>query len=306
MTRETLEQVYFVVGETTKVGACSIGGFGRARVLTCFGHAFWRISTNQWRCTGSGTQYEISPMEPQQEGCLIEVTIVLATAAEMGCALDLFLQSCQLDCEVWVNGALFNRWAYRNRVAGQLSFGKVFVNKSKTRYSVLVRVKGVHMFSRYTQAAWQIVIEIDPARSREILTSNRDGLTSRASRELDDFLGEIWVSPVSAVRSRYQRFQEDTRAPVYRVCKKRREEDQEGWAGEELVIEPLPQMVAEAVSRPPGYVPLCENSGSVSGFRDPASRFQGNSPERPGPGYVFSVACSSRPLLFAAKASVLK
>jgi hypothetical protein len=147
-TRETLEQVYFVVGETTKVGGASIGGFGRARVLTCFGHASWKISTNQWRCAGSGTQYEISPMETRQEGCLIEVAIVLATAAEMEGVLDLYLQSCQLGCEVWVNGALFNRWAHRNRIAGQLSFGKVFVNKSKARYSVLVRVNGVQMFSR--------------------------------------------------------------------------------------------------------------------------------------------------------------
>ena len=91
MTRETLEQVYFVVGETTKVGHDSIGGFGRARVLTCFGHAFWKISTNQWRCTGSGTLYEISPSAARQEGCLVEVTIVLATAADMACALDLYL-----------------------------------------------------------------------------------------------------------------------------------------------------------------------------------------------------------------------
>jgi Histidine kinase-, DNA gyrase B-, and HSP90-like ATPase len=43
MTRDTLEHVYFVVGETTKSGAGSVGGFGRARVLTCFGHASWRI-----------------------------------------------------------------------------------------------------------------------------------------------------------------------------------------------------------------------------------------------------------------------
>ena len=117
MTRETLEQVYFVVGETTKSGGISIGGFGRARVLTCFGHASWKISTNQWRCAGSGTHYEISPIDICQDGCLVEVAIVLANASEMEQALDLYLQSCQLGCEVWVNGILFNRWAYRNRVA---------------------------------------------------------------------------------------------------------------------------------------------------------------------------------------------
>jgi hypothetical protein len=302
MTRDTLEHVYFVVCETTKSGAGSIGGFGRARVLTCFGHASWRISTNQWRCTGSGTHYEISPMETRQDGCLVEVKIVLATAAEMEGALDLYLQSCQLGCEVWVNGALFNRWAFRNRIAGQLSFGKVFVNKSKARYSVLVRVNGVQMFSRYTQAAWQIVIEIDPARSREILTSNRDGLTSHAARELDDFIGSIWVNPVSAVRSRFQRFQEDSGAPIYRVRKKRGEEEEDSGAMERSSIESGPQMVQEAVSRTPGYVPLCENSAVVSSFRDPSSSLQNCAlGKRTGPGYVFSVACSSRPLLEAAK-----
>jgi hypothetical protein len=87
-------------------------------------------------------------METQQDGYLVEVAIVLATAAEMGRALELYLQSCQMGCEVRANETPFNRWAYRNRVAGQLSFGKVFGNKSKARYSVLVRVNGMQMFMR--------------------------------------------------------------------------------------------------------------------------------------------------------------
>jgi hypothetical protein len=301
MTRETLEQVYFVVGETTKVGHDSIGGFGRARVLTCFGHAFWKISTNQWRCTGSGTLYEISPSAARQEGCLVEVTIVLATAADMACALDLYLESCQLGCEVWINRALFNRWAYRNRIAGKLSFGKVFVNKSKARYSVLVRVNGVQMFSRYTQAAWQIVIEIDPARSREILTSNRDGLTSCAVRELDDFIGSIWVSPASAVRPRHQSFQEDCGAPVYRVRKRRRAEDEGAGGAAGAGDGSQTQMVQEAVGPAAGYLPLCETSLRVSRLRDPNSSLQESSSRAgPGPGFVLSVACGSRVLLAAA------
>lgn len=309
MTLETLEQVYFVVGETTKIGGDSIGGFGRARILTCFGHDSWKISTNEWLCAGSGTQYEISPMETRQDGCLVEVAISLATAAEMESALDFYLQSCQLACEVRVNGTVFNGWAYRNRIAGQLSFGKVFINKSKARYSVLVRVNGVQMFSRYTQAAWQIVIEIDPARSRQILTSSRDALTSRAARELDDFLGAIWVSPVSAVRARHQSFQEDGGAPVYRVRKKKgggEQEAAEAGAGDadEAGIELKPQIVQEALSRAPAYVALCENSGAVSSVRDCATNCLHEPPrrKRTGSGYVLSVECSSRPLLVAARA----
>jgi hypothetical protein len=60
-------------------------------------------------------------METRQDGCLVEVAIVLATAAEMERALELYLQSCQLGCEVRDNETPFNRWAYRNRIARQLS-----------------------------------------------------------------------------------------------------------------------------------------------------------------------------------------
>src|ERR1700739_328160 len=47
MDRPTLEQTYFVVGETTK-SASNIGGFGRARILTCFAHKHFRIHTQNW------------------------------------------------------------------------------------------------------------------------------------------------------------------------------------------------------------------------------------------------------------------
>src|ERR1044072_9573631 len=36
MTREVLENVYFAIGATTKIGGNQIGGMGRARGLTCF------------------------------------------------------------------------------------------------------------------------------------------------------------------------------------------------------------------------------------------------------------------------------
>jgi hypothetical protein len=244
MDLNTLEHVYFVVGETSKTGTDSIGGFGRAHILTCFAHRSWKIATKEWVCSGSGTQYEIAQSEKKQDGCLVQVVIGLASMDEMEYALDCYLKTCQLACEVRVNGKHFKEWAHRNRLAGQLSFGRVFLNKSKARYSVLVRVNGVHMFSRYTQAAWQIVIEIYPDRNRRVLTSNRDGLTCAAARELDDFIGSVWVSPSSAVRCRQQRFREDGDVPVYRVRgKKSRTTDDEEENTEK------PELVQEAVSR---------------------------------------------------------
>src|SRR3984893_9627450 len=59
MDRSTLEQTYFVVGETRKTGNgdTNIGGFGRARIITCFAHKNFEIHTQNWLCQGSGTQY---------------------------------------------------------------------------------------------------------------------------------------------------------------------------------------------------------------------------------------------------------
>src|SRR4051794_30387687 len=44
MTRETLENVYFAVGASSKTDTDgSIGGMGRARMMTCFSMEFWSI-----------------------------------------------------------------------------------------------------------------------------------------------------------------------------------------------------------------------------------------------------------------------
>jgi hypothetical protein len=292
MDLNTLENVYFVVGETTKTGPDSIGGFGRARILTCFGHVQWKIATNEWVCSGSGCQYEIARAADRQEGCLVEVTVSLAGLEDMRSALDLYLKSCQLSCEVRVNGELFKDWAYRNRRAGKLSFGTVFLNKSKARHSVLVRVNGVHMFARYTQAAWQVVIEIEQGCSRKVLTSNRDGLTGEASRELDDFIGSIWTSPLSAVRRRHQSFREDRGAPVYSVQRKGAE-DEEVRDDEERL-----EFAQEAVPRVGGYTALCDSSIQLrSPYVDAGALEKKRAPVR----FVFSLECDSRPLQVAAE-----
>jgi hypothetical protein len=315
MSAEILTDVYFVVGETTKTGPDTIGGFGRARILTCFGHQAWRIHTNEWLCSGSGSQYEIAQAETKHPGCLVEVTISLAKVDEMETALNYYLQNCQLSCEVSVNGKPFTDWAYRNRLTGKLSFGDVYLNKSKARYSTLVRVNGAHMFARYTQAARLIVVEIDPKRSREILTSNRDGFTSAAARELDDFIGSIWVNPMSAVRSRYQRTRSDYGAPVHRVSKKavkaRQEKDESRHEhSTEKALDETPTFVRESVDQPPAYTTVYENpsgaettsSYSSSSAGDVYSSFgEAQKRKQPVRGYVLAVECYSRPLQAAAK-----
>ena len=221
MDRATLEETYFVVGETTKSanGDHTIGGFGRARIITCFAHRNFKIHTQNWLCHGSGTHYTIEQAQETYEGCQITVTIdpQLASMEAMEQALRAYLATCQLDTTVYIRGGRFKDWTYKNRLVGELPFGKIYLNKSKCSNGVLVRVNGVQMFTRYTASTWQIVLEITPNQSRETLTSNRDGLTADAANELDKFVGKIWVDPVSAIRHQYPKTVKTFGNTVYRV-----------------------------------------------------------------------------------------
>ncbi len=59
MSEEVLRQVYFRPGETTKKDDSTVGGFGRARLLTCFSQVRFGIETRDRVVEGDGSSYRI-------------------------------------------------------------------------------------------------------------------------------------------------------------------------------------------------------------------------------------------------------
>lgn len=57
MTKDILENVYFTVGATTKGDGSSIGGFGRARLMTCFSNVRYSILTRDRFVIGDGAEW---------------------------------------------------------------------------------------------------------------------------------------------------------------------------------------------------------------------------------------------------------
>jgi len=57
MSKEVLENVYFTVGATTKGDGNSIGGFGRARLMTCFANVRYSILTTDQFVIGDGAEW---------------------------------------------------------------------------------------------------------------------------------------------------------------------------------------------------------------------------------------------------------
>jgi len=203
MSRAVLEDVYFALGRTTKAGEGNVGGFGRARILTCFSHESYVINTGTSQVEGDGGHYDIYDAA-HQPGCNVLVHVADSSAEQMLAKLKEYLSYCQFgDITVKVNGVAFTDWLYKRNKVRDLSFASVHVNKSAAwKNRVVFRVNGQYMFSRYTDAAAQVVVEIHADKSREVLSATRGGLMAAYQEELDKFLAEISVDTQSALRPR--------------------------------------------------------------------------------------------------------
>ena len=203
MSQETLRDVYFRLGESSK-GDGDIGGFGRARMLTCFAHQKYWVKSRDYLATGTGAAYQISPT-PDVLTCGCQIGVHLLNSGgdiAMKARLVAFLSTCQLDCNVLVDGEEFDSWAYRLRKAGDLSFAAIHVNRSQPA-QILVRVNGVSMFTRWTSAKARIILEIPADIARTVLTSNRDGLRHKFQEEFDRYLEKLSIDCNSSVKERF-------------------------------------------------------------------------------------------------------
>jgi len=205
MSRETVENVFFSLGETTK-GASStgVGGFGRARILTCFAMDSYSFRTKNLFVKGESAEYEIQEIDGLHRGCEFGIEIGDKGKNELRSALDSVLSMSQLDCEVYIDGERWTNWMHRRRLTRELKCGGVYVNNSKSNSNsnLIIRVNGLYMFNMYAATTSQVIVEIDPKNSRSILTVNRDGMHYSYQNNLTQFLAEIAIDKKSALKSR--------------------------------------------------------------------------------------------------------
>lgn len=202
MPIEVLRGVYFCLGATTK-GVGSIGGFGRARIVTCFAHESYAIESCNYRVDGAGAGFRVIEGGIGRRGCMVAVNTRHAGAAQMLDKLRQYLGTCQLGLKVVVNGVQHTDWTYRYRVAGKVSFGAVHVNRSHHDNQVLVRVNGVTMFTRHTPLDARVILELEPGRSRSVLTSNRDGLVRAFQNEFDGLMEKFAADCSGGLREQH-------------------------------------------------------------------------------------------------------
>jgi len=204
MTREVLEKVYFSLGETTKRDSSTVGGFGRARILTCFSMKSYKIRTMNSLVIGDGGSYEIENADPVF-GTTVTIEVENESFESMNNWLTWYLQLSQMDCRVFVNGEQWKSWCYRRQHTRELStngqvFADVYVNKSAKNNRLIIRVNGTIMYYINIKANAQVIVEIKPELARNVLTANRDGMNSLYQPSLTSFLDEIATETMSALK----------------------------------------------------------------------------------------------------------
>jgi hypothetical protein len=208
MDKNILENVFFNLGTTTKNSSNSVGGFGRARIILCFAQTDYQIYTNNLSVTGSGATYEIEEDINFLAGCKFVITIPLnkfySNFEKFELALKRYLLMSNIRANININN---NKYDYQPLIARgkkkELSFGTAYANKSaEDKNKIIFRVNGVAMFSRYTSANIQVIVEINPEKSRQVLLSNRDSLIWSSQDEVDQFCELISKETLSAFREK--------------------------------------------------------------------------------------------------------
>lgn len=209
MDRDTLERVYFRLGASTKSGADMVGGFGRARILTCFSMDSYRIHTRDNLVIGDGGEYTIVAAE-YRAGTEVRVAIADETVAELKSVLKEYLRYSQLRCDVTIDGVPHTDWTHRRELSrtlehNDIEFANVHVNKSVKNNLVIVRVSGAMMFYKYVNMNAQVIVEIAPEHSRKVLMANRDAFQYEYMAILDKFIAELSTETMSALQPKFKR-----------------------------------------------------------------------------------------------------
>lgn len=269
MSREVLENVYFSLGASTKTGGETVGGFGRARILTCFSMKSYEIHTQTNLVKGDGGAYDIEDA-PQFDGCKITVEMENESFNDLKAALDEYLSQSQLACRVIINDQAWTAWSYRRQLTRTLDlsgipFAKVYVNKTAANNRLLVRVNGTVMYSQYIRAKAQVIVEIEPSVAREVLNANRDGMHYKYATVLAAFIDELATDTNSALRSRLKNKSATIRGRGLMLALRKRDEQKVAAALKAAVD--LPQAPVEQMVAAPGHK-ISLGQGSLDDVRN--------------------------------------
>lgn len=204
MSRDVCENIYLKLGGSSKASSSDgVGGFGRARILTCFSMNRYTVRSHDYLLEGCGADYTLRGDQPHMNGFQLRVEDNF-TNERMEYSLRNFLKACFVPgLTVVFNGDTLDTENFPRKEETPLEtpFGSFSIESHEPdlhNYSV-VRVNGLEMF-RTTQNGLKqktLLLELFPEKSRDNMTANRDapkaelenairGVIQKLSREGSD------------------------------------------------------------------------------------------------------------------------
>jgi len=205
MSRAVLEDVFFALGRTTKSGPDSIGGFGRARIIICFAQTRYQIRTRDLLVTGSGGEYTIEQTGDYRRGCEFVIDLLDETSDQVKDAFIHLLRTCTLTVPVTIDGQRMHGRQLPTRASRVLRddtgtpWGRAYVDTDGIG-RLLVRVHGLTMYSRWLSTSDDVVLELVPGKSRQVLSASRDQLAGPYGDQLDEFTADLARNRRKALR----------------------------------------------------------------------------------------------------------
>jgi hypothetical protein len=189
MSRDVAENIYMTLGRSSKdMDSEGIGGFGRARILTCFAMDSYTIQSRDYKIDGQADSWSIEELPRPIEGFSLIVRDSSAFTNMRRKLEQVLGQSWLPNVEIYYN----NERLYNVSVTVQsdeavpltLADGEeiatarlAHVPAGPAGYAI-VRVNGLAMFTSYIGlggTSKSLLVELTPEKSREHLTANRDG-----------------------------------------------------------------------------------------------------------------------------------
>lgn len=186
----------------------SIGGFGKAKELLFFAWEKYAIRTNNYLVFGSGAEYSIRKTDKFRKGTIC--VIKFNSKEEYQTALSYcvsYLPHNEVGANIYLNDRKIKYSFGAKRKVREFDWADIYCCDDLNT-EVSVRVSGVEMFEHFSYGRNPVknktIIELK-GNSYDILTTNRDALNYKYHKELQEFLENITINPISALT----KFEED-------------------------------------------------------------------------------------------------
>ena len=172
----------------------SIGMFGHGKICVLFSHSSFFVHTLNTKISGKEINYEMENTDDFYQGTIVKCQFCSNWGHNKNEAIEIikhFLKKCNLSCNVFINGELFNEYTIYE-LGRKMEWADLYVGK-ENKYSnyISIRHNGLFMFDSYVNGLNKEVILEVKGQSIDVFSQNRDSFTGKCRDQFSALVNEI-------------------------------------------------------------------------------------------------------------------